>query len=56
MDRAGDRWWPYLGAVYIVQAIKRVKGMRLIGPAWSVKNARMPKVVPAANKAHKAQK
>jgi SAM-dependent methyltransferase len=56
MDRGGDRWWPYLGAVYIVQAIKRVKGMRLIGPAWSVKNARMPKVVPATNKARKAQK
>ncbi|MGV3743149.1 MAG: class I SAM-dependent methyltransferase [Burkholderiaceae bacterium] len=53
MDRAGDRWWPFLGAVYIVQAIKRVKGMRLVGPAWSVKNARMPKVVPATNKAHK---
>src|SRR4051812_49071581 len=34
MDRAGGRWWPYLGAVYIVQAIKRIKGMRLIGPAW----------------------
>jgi hypothetical protein len=24
MDKAGDRWWPYFGAVYIVQAIKRV--------------------------------
>lgn len=56
MDKAGDRWWPYLGAVYIVQAIKRVKGMRLIGPAWSVKHAKVPKVVPATNKAHKTQK
>ena len=56
MDRAGDRWWPFLGAVYIVQAIKRVKGMRLVGPAWSVKNARVPKVVPATNKAHKTNR
>ncbi len=56
MDRAGDRWWPFLGAVYIVQAIKRIKGMRLVGPAWSVKNARVPKVVPATNKAHKTNK
>lgn len=56
MDQAGDRWWPYLGAVYIVQAIKRIKGMRMVGPAWSVKSAKVPKVVPAANKAHKLQK
>ncbi len=56
MDCAGDRWWPYLGAVYIVQAIKRIKGMRLIGPAWSIKNAKVPNVVPATNKAHKEQK
>lgn len=32
IERAGERWWPYLGAVYMVQAIKRVKAMRLIGP------------------------
>ena len=38
MEAAGDRWWPFAGAVYIVQAIKRVHGMRLIMPAW---NARM---------------
>jgi SAM-dependent methyltransferase len=34
MERAGDRWWPICGAVYMVSAIKRVRGMRLIGPAW----------------------
>ena len=31
MDRLGDRWWPVLGAVYFVVAVKRVRGMRLIG-------------------------
>lgn len=50
MDNAGPRWWPYLGGVYIVQAIKRVKGMHLIGPAWSRKTAAAPSVVPATNK------
>jgi SAM-dependent methyltransferase len=54
MDRAGARYWPYFGAVYMVQAIKRVKGMRLIGPAWSRKAAKSPVAVPAANK-HKEQ-
>jgi SAM-dependent methyltransferase len=53
MEKAGDRWWPYLGAVYIVQAIKRIKGMRLIGPAWKKKTARATQGVPVTNKAHK---
>jgi len=50
MDRAGVKYWPYLGAVYTVQAIKRVKGMRLIGPAWKQKSAKAPVAVPATNK------
>ena len=31
MDRIGDRWWPVLGSVYFVVAVKRVRGMRLVG-------------------------
>lgn len=31
MDRVGERWWPVLGAVYTVMAVKRVRGMRLVG-------------------------
>lgn len=34
MEAAGDRWWPICGALYVVSAVKRVRGMRLIGPAW----------------------
>lgn len=33
-ESAGDRWWPALGAVYAYSAVKRVRGMRLIEPAW----------------------
>ena len=33
MDRIGDRWWPVLGAVYVICAVKRVRGMRLVGLA-----------------------
>ena len=32
-DRAGEQAWPVLGAVYIVAAVKRVRGMRLVGLA-----------------------
>lgn len=31
MEQAGDRWWPVFGAVYFVVAVKRVRGMRLVG-------------------------
>jgi SAM-dependent methyltransferase len=33
MERAGERWWPVFGAVYFVVAVKRVRGMRLVGLA-----------------------
>ena len=35
MEKAGDRWWPIAGGVYFLQAIKRVRGIRLIMPKWS---------------------
>ncbi len=34
MEKAGNRWWPYCGAVFMVSAIKRVPALRLIGPAF----------------------
>lgn len=34
MEAAGDRWWGFAGAVYLLRAVKRVHGMRLILPAW----------------------
>jgi SAM-dependent methyltransferase len=38
MEKAGDRWWPICGGVYVVRAVKRVRGMRLVTPSW--KNGR----------------
>jgi SAM-dependent methyltransferase len=35
MEAAGDRWWPIAGSVYFLQAVKRVRGMRVIMPRWS---------------------
>jgi len=52
MEQAGDRWWPYLGAIYVVQAIKRVKGMHLIGPAWKKNDVPAARGVPATNRTH----
>lgn len=45
LEVAGDRWWPICGAVYLVAATKRVRGMHLVGPAWRRRPA--PKAAPA---------
>jgi SAM-dependent methyltransferase len=34
MEAAGDRWWAMGGGVYLLHAVKRVRGMRLISPRW----------------------
>ncbi|MBT9491618.1 MAG: class I SAM-dependent methyltransferase [Paucibacter sp.] len=31
LEPVGTRWWPVLGAVYFIKAVKRVHGMRLLG-------------------------
>ena len=49
IEKAGARWWPFLGAVYVVQAIKRVKGLRMIGPVRSRQPANAPQAVPVTN-------
>ncbi len=52
MESAGDRWWPVFGAVYFLVAVKRVRGMRLVGPAWKTrqKPGAAPAVVAHPNK------
>lgn len=46
MDAAGERWWPIFGAVYFLAAVKRVRGVRLLEPAWKARRA--PAAAPAA--------
>ena len=53
MDRVGDRWWPILGAVYFLVAVKRVRGMRLVGPSWKAVPSRAGAPVSVANLTHK---
>jgi SAM-dependent methyltransferase len=52
MDRAGARWWPILGAAYFLVAVKRVRGVRLLGPAWKTAPASARKPVSVANRSH----
>jgi SAM-dependent methyltransferase len=49
MEKAGDRWWPFLGSVYLLTAVKRVRGMRLIGRVWKRTEERRASLAPAAS-------
>jgi hypothetical protein len=46
MDCAGARWWPIFGALYFLVAVKRVRGMTLLSPAW--KTAKIPASAPVS--------
>ena len=49
-DAAGARWWPFLGAAYLIVAVKRVHGMRLIGAAWKRSGSKAVAAVPLARR------
>jgi SAM-dependent methyltransferase len=53
MEKAGARWWPVAGGVYIVRAIKRVAGMRLVAPTWRRERARRRQLAPIPQRSHK---
>ena len=50
LEQAGERWWPVLGAVYMVSAVKRVRGMHLIGLARKPRQAPMSAPAVATNR------
>jgi SAM-dependent methyltransferase len=50
MDAVGARWWPIFGAVYFAVAVKRVRGARLLGPAWKPRRAPASAPVVATNR------
>jgi SAM-dependent methyltransferase len=31
LDKVGDRWWPFMGSVFILSAVKRIPGTKMIG-------------------------
>jgi hypothetical protein len=54
MDKAGPRWWPIFGSAYFLVAVKRVRGMKLLGPAWKNAPSLANAPVSIANKAHRS--
>ena len=53
MDSAGARWWPIFGAAYCVVAVKRVRGIKLVGQAWRTAATMATAPVPVANRSHR---
>ncbi len=51
MDRVGARVWPIFGALYFLVAVKRVRGMTLLSPAWSTAKRPANAPVSVANRA-----
>jgi SAM-dependent methyltransferase len=52
MDKLGPRYWPILGAAYCITAVKRVRGLRILGPAWKKSPRRATAPVAVAPRAH----
>lgn len=57
IEAVGDRWWPVFGAVYSLTAVKRVRGMRLVGLVRKEERLK-PKAAPAvvAHHHHRGRK
>uniref|UniRef100_B1XUL9 Methyltransferase type 11 n=1 Tax=Polynucleobacter necessarius subsp. necessarius (strain STIR1) TaxID=452638 RepID=B1XUL9_POLNS len=50
LEKMGNRWWPIFGAVFLVSAIKRQQGIRLIGPASLVRIPAIKQLNPATER------
>lgn len=50
LDRAGGRWWKPAGGVYLLRAVKRVHGMRVIMPAWERRRVARKALAPVVRK------
>ena len=50
IDTLGEQYWPILGAVYFVVAVKRVRGMRMVSPIKKLSRISNNAPVSVANK------
>ena len=50
LEKMGNRWWPIFGAVFLVSAIKRQQGIRMVGPATLARIPAIKQLSPAAER------
>lgn len=53
MDGLGERWWPIFGAVYFIIAVKRVRGIKLLGSPWKKARRLASAPMPVTNRTHR---
>ncbi|HMM55037.1 MAG TPA: methyltransferase domain-containing protein [Candidatus Desulfobacillus sp.] len=53
LELAGDRWWAFAGAVYLLQGIKRQHGLRLLKPAGLDRKLRAKALTPVVQRSRK---
>jgi len=56
LDSWGARWWPILGGAYILVAVKRVPGTRVLGRTWKKVPAQVGRAIPATHRHHPTRK
>jgi SAM-dependent methyltransferase len=56
MDAVGEHSWPIFGAAYFIVAVKRVRGIKMIGPAWKKAKRIATAPVPIANRSTRRDK
>ena len=56
MEKAGERWWPIAGGAYVVRAIKRTVGMRLVMPSWRERRTSAKALAPVAQRGNAASR
>ena len=56
MEKAGERWWPIAGGAYVVRAIKRTVGMRLVRPSWREWRTSAKALAPVAQRGNAASR
>ncbi len=50
LEPLGARWWPVLGAAYVLVAVKKVRGTRLLGATWKAAPVRASTTVVAGQR------
>ncbi|HMM72066.1 MAG TPA: class I SAM-dependent methyltransferase [Rhodocyclaceae bacterium] len=50
LESSGARWWPFAGATYVLQAVKRMRGLRLIPHGRRDRRVRATRLAPAVER------
>jgi SAM-dependent methyltransferase len=56
LDKLGANWWPILGGAYVIVAVKKVHGGRILGATWKLRRSHAKSAVTIAHSQTNTQK